>query len=103
MRKSFVILFIASTILITSTISSASATSGWVKSIHPPSVHHTASNPGNVKICGNHVCNPFENFKISQIIQNHESYFVKQDSSITTKTLTKVTSHTPYLTGTKSK
>lgn len=52
-------------------ISSASATNGWVQSDHPPSVRHTATNPGNIKICGDHICKPFENSKKSLLVQNH--------------------------------
>lgn len=102
MQKSFVILFVLSTILITSMISSASATTGWVQSIHPPNIRHTAANPGNIKICGNHICAPFENFnKLSQVTQNHESYFTKQNSPTVTKTLTKISSQTSSLTNAK--
>lgn len=55
-------------------ISSASATNGWMQSDHPPYVRHTATNPGNIKICGNHICKPFENVKNSpQVIQNHST------------------------------
>jgi hypothetical protein len=102
MQKSFAILFIFLTILMLSTISSASATSGWVQSIHPPNVRHTALNPGNIKICGNHICAPFENLnKLSQVTQNHESFFVKQNTSTITKTLTKITSQTLFPIDTK--
>lgn len=68
-------------------ISSASATKGWILSDHPPNIRHTSINPGNVKICGNHICKPFENSKNSlQVIQNHstiEKTFNKTISQIT--------------------
>lgn len=95
MQKSFVVLFIFSIIVITSTVSNASATSGWVQSVHPPNVRHTAVNPGNIKICGNHICAPFENFsKLSKLTQNHESYFVSQNTYHTTKMTSQTTSAT---------
>ena len=46
-----------------STITNASATSGWIKSDILPYVRHTVSNPGSIKICGDHKCSPFENMK----------------------------------------
>jgi hypothetical protein len=59
-------------------ISSASATNAWVQSNHMPYVRHTASNPGSVKICGDHICKPFENSKkLSQVTQNHRTQFIK--------------------------
>ncbi len=74
-------------------ISSASASNGWVQSIHPPSVRHTATNSGNIKICGDHICKPFENFnKPSQVTQNHGTQFVKQNQSTVDKIFNKTIS-----------
>ena len=42
-----------------------SATKGWTKADNPPSIRHTASNPGSTKICGDHKCAPFEDAKKS--------------------------------------
>ena len=68
-------------------ISSASATKGWVQSDQLPYIRHTATNPGNIKICGDHICKPFENSKNSlQVIQNHSTInktFNKTISQIT--------------------
>ena len=66
-----------SLLVISSTITSASATKGgWVKSDNPPQLRHTANNPGSTKICGDHICTPFENVKKS--LQN----IPKQSQSI---------------------
>ena len=65
-----------SLLVISSTITSASATKGWVKSDNPPQLRHTANNPGSTKICGDHICTPFENMKKS--LQN----IPKQSQSI---------------------
>lgn len=54
-----------SLVMISSTVTGASATKGWVKSDILPYVRHTVSNPGSVKICGDHKCGPFENAKKS--------------------------------------
>lgn len=70
-------------------ISSASATSAWAKSDQLPYVRHTASNPGSIKICGDHICKPFENSKKSQPIQNGGTQFVKQDHPIVNKPFNK--------------
>ena len=61
----FFIFFIVSLLVISSTITSASATNGWAKDNNPPQIRHTAINPGSTKICGNHICGPFENMKKS--------------------------------------
>jgi len=50
-------------LVISSTVTSASATNGWVKSDSLPYVRHTVSNPGSIKICGDHKCSTFENTK----------------------------------------
>lgn len=64
MKKSFFLIFLmGSLIMISSTVTGASATNGWVKSDILPYVRHTVSNPGSVKICGDHKCSPFENAK----------------------------------------
>lgn len=73
-------------------ISSASATNSWVQSVHPPSVRHTASNPGSVKICGDHICKPFENSKKPQVVQNNGTKFVKQNHSTIDKAFNKTIS-----------
>ena len=66
MRKSFfLVFFMVSLLVIASTVTSASATKGWIKSDNPPQVRHTANNPGSAKICGDHICSPFENMKKS--------------------------------------
>jgi phosphoribosyl-dephospho-CoA transferase len=46
-------------------ITNASATNSWIKSENLPFVSHTANNPGNIKICGDHKCGPFEDIKKS--------------------------------------
>ncbi|MDE1770254.1 MAG: hypothetical protein KGI28_06870 [Thaumarchaeota archaeon] len=72
----FFIFFIASLLVISSTITNASATNGWAKSENPPQIRHTATNPGSTKICGDHICGPFENMK--KPLQN----ITKQSQSI---------------------
>ena len=70
-----------SLLVISSTITSASATKGWVKSDNPPQLRHTANNPGSTKICGDHICGPFENVKKSlQSIpkQNQSIHLINQ-------------------------
>jgi hypothetical protein len=66
MKKSlFLVLGLFSLLVISSAITGASATKGWIKSEILPSVRHTANNPGNIKICGDHKCSPFEDMKKS--------------------------------------
>ena len=103
MKKSFVISSVFSIVLLVSMISSASASNGWVQSVHPPSVRHTATNPGNIKICGDHICKPFENSKkLSQVIQNNGTKFVKQNHSTIDKPSNKTVSQiTKSITNTK--
>jgi hypothetical protein len=61
MRKSFFLVFaIVALLVISSTITRASATPTWIKSEILPPVPYTASNPGSTKICGDHKCGPFE-------------------------------------------
>ena len=60
-------------------VSGASASSAWTQPDHLPNVRHTASNPGSIKICGDHICKPFEDSKKSQVIQNTGTQFVKQN------------------------
>jgi hypothetical protein len=94
MKKSLVIFSLFSTILLVSMISNASATNGWVQSDHLPHVRHTAANPGNIKICGDHICKPFETAKKSpQAIQNNNTKFVKQNHIDKTfnKTISQIT------------
>jgi hypothetical protein len=81
MNKLFFVAFIVSVLVISSTITSASATSGWMKSNNPPSVRHTASNPGSTKICGYHKCAPFEDMRksLEEIVkQNQILHVLKQ-------------------------
>ncbi|MDR3781834.1 MAG: hypothetical protein P4K92_00780 [Candidatus Nitrosotalea sp.] len=59
MRKSLFLFVLVSLLLVSCTITDASA-KGWAKSEHLPTVRHTAINPGSVKICGDHKCGPFE-------------------------------------------
>lgn len=70
-------------------ISSASASSAWTQPDHLPYVRHTASNPGSTKICGDHICKPFEDSKKPQAIQNSGTQFVKQNHSVTNKPFNK--------------
>jgi hypothetical protein len=49
--------------LLSCTITGAYATNDWLKSEKLPTVRHTATNPGSVKICGDHKCGPFEDMK----------------------------------------
>lgn len=80
-KNSFFLIFLAvSLVMISSTVTSASATNGWVKSDSPPYVRHTVSNPGSIKICGDHKCIPFENTKKSlQDIQKQTVHLVNQN------------------------
>ena len=59
MRKLLFLFVITSVLLVSCTITDASA-KGWTKSEKLPPVRHTATNPGSVKICGDHKCAPFE-------------------------------------------
>jgi len=64
MRKSLVLLALVGVpLLVSCTITGAYATNDWVKSEKLPTVRHTATNPGSVKICGDHKCGPFEDMK----------------------------------------
>ena len=92
MKRSLVVFSIFSIILLSSAFSSASATSAWTQSDHLPYVRHTASNPGSVKICGDHICKPFENSKKPQVIQNSGTQFVKQNHPTTNKPLNRTVS-----------
>lgn len=93
MRKSFVLtIFTVSLLVISSTVTSASATKGWIKSDNPPQVRHTANNPGSTKICGDHICSPFENLKKSlQNIQkqNQTIHLINQSHTKIEKTYDK--------------
>jgi hypothetical protein len=89
MKKSFVMFSIFSIILLSSVMSSASATNSWTQSDHLPYVRHTASNPGSIKICGDHICKPFENPKKPQLAQNSETPFVKQNYPTMNKSVNK--------------
>lgn len=102
MKRSFVAFSVFSIILLASTISSASATNVWTQSDHLPYVHHTASNPGNIKICGDHICKPFENSKKPQAIQNSTTQVVKQNHPTINKSFNKTVAQiTKSLTNTK--
>jgi uncharacterized protein (DUF2147 family) len=90
MKRSFVASSMFSIILLASTLSSASATNAWTQSEHLPYVHHTSSNPRNIKICGDHICKPFENYKKPQVVQNSTTQFVKQNHSIINKSFNKI-------------
>jgi hypothetical protein len=68
MKKSFFLVFVVSLLIISSTITSASATSTWMKSEILPPVPYTATNPGSTKICGDHKCGPFED--VHKSLQN---------------------------------
>jgi hypothetical protein len=95
MKKSLVIFSVFSVILLASMNSGASATKGWMQSDHSSYIRHTAINPGNTKICGDHICKPFENssIKSSQVFQNNSTKFVKQKhiDKASNKTISQVT------------
>ena len=83
-------------------VSSASATNAWTQSDHLPYVRHTASNPGNTKICGDHICKPFENSKKPQVIQNNTTQFVSKNHLATSKSFNKTVEQiTKFITDTK--
>ena len=83
-------------------VSSASATSAWTQSSQLPYVRHTASNPGNIKICGDHICKPFENSKKPQVVQNSTTQFVNQNHPAANKSVNKTVAQiTKSITNTK--
>ena len=57
---SFLAILVTSLLVISSTVTTVYATTGWITSTNPPQVRHTATNPGSIKICGDHICAPFE-------------------------------------------
>ncbi|MGB9125047.1 MAG: hypothetical protein WA833_09155 [Nitrosotalea sp.] len=67
MRRSIFLFAFASLLLVSCTITDASA-KGWAKSDKLPPVRYTATHPGSIKICGDHKCAPFEN--ITKSLQN---------------------------------
>jgi hypothetical protein len=67
MRKSLCLFVLVSLLLVSCTITDASA-KGWAKSEKPSTIQHTAIHPGSVKICGDHKCGPFED--MTKILKN---------------------------------
>lgn len=67
-----------------SPITSAFATKGWIKNDNPPQMRHTANNPGSTKICGDHICAPFENMKkpLQNISKENQSIHITNQSYI---------------------
>ena len=84
MRKSLVLLtLVVVPLLVSCTITGAYATNDWLKSEKTPTVRHTATNPGSVKICGDHKCVPFEDMKkaLQDILKKNQSVQVKQQQT----------------------
>lgn len=64
-----------------SIMSNASATKGWVTSNYDKDYHHTAVNPGHARICGDHICASFEHY-VKNLLwdmkkQNQTDHFIK--------------------------
>ncbi len=101
MQTRLVGVFIAITLIIlVPMISGASASNTWTKSEHPPYVRHTATNPGSVKICGNHICAPFETTK-PPVTKSITSFYTKQNNTTVEKIFVKTPMQTKLSSSTK--
>lgn len=76
-----------------SIMTSVSATKGWVVA-HNDKDYHTYANPGHTRICGDHICAPFEYNNMKNLLsdgekQNQTYHFMKQNAVSIQQTLDK--------------
>ena len=78
----FVVLLLSSSLV----VNSAYATKGWMTNPNPKLSHSAANQIGKTKVCGNHICGPFEYEKMQKSLydaqrKNQASIFLKHAST----------------------
>ena len=78
----FVVLLLSSSLV----ANSAYATTGWMSNPNPKLSHYTSNQIGKTKICGDHICGPFEYAKMQKTLydsqrKNQVSHFLKQSNT----------------------
>ena len=76
----FVVLLLSSSLV----VNSAFATKGWVNNPNPKLSHSTMNQIGKTKICGDHICGPFEYAKMQKALEDAQrkyqaAHFLKQN------------------------
>ena len=77
----FVVLLLSSSLV----VNSAFATKGWMNNPNPKLSHSTSNQIGKTKICGDHICGPFEYGKLQKTLYDTQrkyqaSHFLKQNN-----------------------
>lgn len=75
----FLVLLMSSSLV----VNTAHATTGWMTNPNPKLSHSTSNQIGKTKICGDHICAPFEYAKMQKTLadaqkKNQASHFLKQ-------------------------
>ena len=78
----FVVLLLSSSLV----VNTAHATTGWMTNPNPKLSHSTSNQMGKTKVCGNHICAPFEYGKMQKTLvdaqkKNQAANFFKQNKT----------------------
>ena len=77
----FIVLLLSSSLV----VNSVYATNEWISNPNPKKSHSTLNQIGKIKICGDHICKPFEyeNMKktFNNILKNNSSYFFQKQNT----------------------
>ncbi|HXU94972.1 MAG TPA: hypothetical protein VFP45_00900 [Candidatus Nitrosotalea sp.] len=78
----FVVLLMSSSLV----VNTAHATTGWMTNPNPKLSHSTLNQIGKTKICGDHICGPFEYGKLQKTLvdaqkKNQAANFFKQKNT----------------------
>ena len=78
----FVVLLLSSSLV----VNTAHATKGWMNNPNPKLSHYTTNQVSKTKVCGDHICGPFEYGKLQKTLSDTQrkyqtSYFLKQSNT----------------------
>ena len=77
----FLVLLLSSSLV----VNTAHAATGWMTNPNPKLSHNTSNQIGKIKICGDHICGPFEYGKMQKTLYDAQrkyqaSHFLKQNN-----------------------
>jgi hypothetical protein len=77
----FVVLLLSSSLV----VNTAHATTGWATNPNPKLSHSTSNQIGKTKVCGDHICGPFEYGKLQKTLYDIQrkyqaAHFLKQNN-----------------------